>query len=245
VNEKDQIKDTLQAFSRFVESLPERAAPVVDQGEIALYWPKHYYDRDRPKNPGNKPPELSRRMIVAHYVLSKLGFRVGIVRGDLPLEGISASTIVVAGAALDRGEVVALEQWTQQGGRVLFQGVDVTTYGTDMNRFLGADAADLLAPRAKGVDVFGSRWDFVHFPRNVFTGVQATTAKVVATDSEGRPIVLLNQCGKGSVASCLAQPDDMFADESDDRSARERWLKWYEGMLSLIDCKSLKGNSSL
>lgn len=245
VNEKDQIKETLQAFSRFVESLPDREKPVVDQGEIALYWPKHYYDRDQPKNPGNKPRELSRRMIVAHYVLSKLGFRVGIVRGGLPLDGISASTIVVCGAALDREEVVALEQWTQQGGRVLFQGVDVTTYGTDMNRFLGADAADLWAPRAKGVEVFGELWDFVHFPRNVFTGVEATTAKVMATDSLGRAIVLWNRCGKGSVASCMAQPDDMFADESDDRSVRKRWFSWYKGMLSLVDYKSFEDSSCL
>lgn len=245
LNDKNEIKETLQAFPRFIESLSDASRPIVDQGEIALYWPKYYYDRDEPKNPGNKPDELSRRMIVAHYVLSQLGFRVGIVRGDLPLDGVSATTIVVCGAALSREEVVSLAGWTAAGGRVVFQGVDVTTYGTDMNRFLGADAADLLAPRANGVEVFGECWDFVDFPRNVFTGVQPTTATVVAKDKLGRPIVLLNKYGKGSVVSCLAQPEDMFADESDDRSARGRWMTWYSGMLSLVDYKSFRDNSSL
>ncbi len=228
-----ELKDVLSFFGEFAETLPERPAPVIDQGDVALYWPRQYYLRDNPFNPGNDPRELSRRLVIAHYILTQLGHRVGIVRGDQPLDGISAGTIVVTGAQLTAEETSALAAWVETGGRLIWHGPDVTTWGSAANRLLGADATDIRAPRAPAVRAFGSTWEFSKFPRDVFVDVAVRHAQVVAKDRAGRPVVLLHHFGRGTVAACLAQPDEQFAAQSNDRSVRADWGRWYAGMLEL------------
>ncbi len=240
----DAVKSVLRFFQEFARVLPTLPAPAVDQGEIALYWPRHYYLRDDPLNPGNDPRALSRRMVIANFTLSQLGHRVGIVRGDRPLSGISAHTIVIAGAALTASEVSALTSWVKAGGRLVWHGIDVTTWGDALSELVGASPADLCAPRADGVAAFGSSWDFHDFPRHTFLNVLPAQAKVVAADQRGHPVLLHHALGRGQVAACLPQPDDTFAARSDDRSNRERWTRWYAGMLDLVSAIRAKSASA-
>lgn len=233
VGADERLKPVLNFFSEFAASLPSRPIPSIDQGDVALYWPRHFYLRDDPLNPGNDPRSLSRRLIVAHFTLGELGHRVGIVRGDQPLENISARTIIVTGAALTAEEVTALMSWVKGGGRLVWHGIDVTTWGEAATELVGAAPADLRAPRAEEVSAFGTLWKFTDFPRHVFLEVIPRGARVDAIDHAKRPVVLDHQLGRGSVAACLAQVDDMFAAESDDRAARTRWKRWYAGMLEL------------
>ncbi len=234
VGARGRVKPALRYFLEFAKTLSARPAPRRDEGDVALYWPQHYYARDNRSNPGNEPRSLSRRLIVAHFALSELGHRVGIARGDQPLAKISARTIVVTGAALTASEVAALSAWVRDGGRLVWHGVDATTFGRDASALIGAEPTDFLAPRAEGVKAFGAMWDFRAFARDVFVGVQPRTARVVGTDRARRPVVLAHRFGRGQVVTCLAQPDDTFANESEDRVARTRWRRWYRGMLTLI-----------
>src|SRR5690606_24242985 len=112
----DQVKPVLSYFQEFAGQWPTEPAPVVDQGDVALYWPRHYYLRDDPLNPGNDPRVVSRRLVIANFTLGQLGHRVGIVRGDRPFDGISAHTIVIPGVALTASEVSALTVWVKAGG---------------------------------------------------------------------------------------------------------------------------------
>jgi hypothetical protein len=234
VGADDRVKSVLHFFQEFARTLPSLPAPVVDQGDVALYWPRHYYLRDDPLNPGNDPHALSRRLVIANHTLTQLGHRVGIVRGDRPLDGISAHTIVITGAALTASEVSALTTWVKAGGRLVWHGIDVTTWGEALNELIGASPADLGAPRAEGVAAFGLNWNFKDFPRHTFLKVQPAQARVVAADERGHPVLLRHDLGRGRVAACLAQPDDTFAARSDDREIRHLWSRWYAGMLELV-----------
>ncbi len=233
VGPDDRVKTVLNFFSEFAASLPSRPVPALDQDDIALYWPRHYYLRDDPLNPGNDPRHLSRRLIIANYTLTRLGYRVGIVRGDRPLKDIGARAIVIAGAALTSEEAIALTAWVKAGGRLIWHGIAVATWGEALNELVGASPADLRAPRAPGVKAFGATWDFKDFPSRTFLQVVPGDAQVPASDRERRPVILSHALGRGAVAACLAQPDDVFAAQSDERAARKRWLRWYAGMLEL------------
>ena len=65
-------------------------------------------------------------------------------------------------------------------------------------------------------------------------GLKLGCAKVVASDRAGRPVILSHDFGAGRVVACVAQPEDAFAAESSDRPARERWARWYRGMLERV-----------
>lgn len=231
----DALKGQLRFFGEFAASLPTRLPPGTDQGDVALYWPRYYYHRDAPRNPGNEPRLLSRRLAIAHFVLTTLGRRVSVVRGDRPITDVNASTIVIAGASLTRDEVVALRTWVMQGGKVIWHGVDVATYGVEAAALIGGVAVDLRAPRVENVHAFGQQWRFTEFARDTLVEVRPVTAEVIASDSLDRPVLLTHQLERGRVITCLAQPEDQFASESDDMTGRARWYRWYEGMLALAE----------
>lgn len=228
------------ALRRFIEfSQREANANRPDRRpEVALYWPKYYYNREAPLNPGNEPRPLSRRMIIAHFVLGQLGHRVGIERGDLPPGNSGAGVIIVTGALLTQREAEALIPWVKAGGRLLWHGMEKTTWGKGVTELVGAAPTDFLAPRADGVEAFGETWNFREFARDVFVKAQPRTARVIATDRRGRPVILEHALGKGRVVACMAQPDDLFAAESDDVEVRHRWSGWYAGMLGLCGVRS-------
>lgn len=238
-----QVKPVLRSLLSFARSLDQRPAAVIDQGDVAIYWPRHFYLRDDPLNPGNAPRPLSRRMAVAHFTLGELGHRVGVVRGDHSLAGVSAHTIVVPGTSLTGQEVIALTAWVRGGGRLIWHGVDLTTWGEAVTNLVGAAAADLRAPRAEGVEAFGQKWTFHEFPRQIFPEVIPQAARVAAADALGRPVVLQHSLGSGTVVACLAQPDDQFAAQSDQRAARVQWKCWYSGMMALATPASSVGRT--
>ncbi len=229
------IKPTLCAFAEFAASVRDRPPPRIDQGDVAIYWPKHFYSRENPLNPGNEPRALSRQMAIAHFVLSSLGHRVGIVRGDKPVSGISAHTVVVSGALLTAAEAEALRAWVKQGGRLLWHGVDAMTCGFAARELLGAEPVDFAAPHAEGVRMFGATWNFSKFSREIFVEAKPGHARVVARDRRRRPVVLQHRLGRGTVVACFAQVDEAFASESTNRRVRARWLRWYRGIMRLLD----------
>jgi endo-1,4-beta-mannosidase len=233
VDERDQVKPALRRFMKFAASLATRHSAITHQPDVALYWPRHYYNRANALNPGNEPRALSRRLIIAHFTLEALGQSVGIVRGDQSLKGVRARTIVVTGAFLTAGEASALADWVRNGGRLVWHGVEAMTFGPAASELLGAVPIDFCAPRAEKIRAFGRVWSFRDFARDIFVQMKPLTARIVAKDSAGRPVLLFHRLGRGSVAACLAQPDETFAAQSDDRSARRRWQQWYRGMLAL------------
>ena len=56
-------------------------------------------------------------------------------------------------------------------------------------------------------------------------------AEVVARDQDGHPVVLSHRYGEGQVVYALPVVEASMAEVSDDRQARARWQRWYEGML--------------
>lgn len=234
VDRDDRVKPALQCFLDFAAGLAEQPVRATPRADLALYWPEHYYPRDNPLNPGNEPRVLSRRLAIAHFALGALGHRVGVIRGDLPLDRVPPRILFVTGAALTAREAGALIAWVRHGGRLVWHGPDATTWGAAAATLAGAEAIDFLAPRATAVKAFGTKWDLVSFSRDVFPGVSPRSARVVARDRNRRPVILVNDLGRGRVVTCLAQPDNQCAAVSDDRLARARWLRWYSGMLRLV-----------
>ena len=56
VDEHDRVKPGLEYFIEFAQSLPDLAEPQKGGWMVGLYWPRQFYLRDNPQNPGNDPP---------------------------------------------------------------------------------------------------------------------------------------------------------------------------------------------
>jgi endo-1,4-beta-mannosidase len=238
VDANDQVKLGLEYFVEFATALSSRPAPIRKQDEIAIYWPKYYYDRDNPLNPGNNPKDLSQRLIVSNFILRELGFKPGILRGDLDLKSQgNFKTIVIPGSLLTLDEVIALKEWVSNGGRLIWHGPDIYAWGADLIEFAGAEPIDYRIPEVD-LEIFGEQWELRHFPRNIFIEMRPKGATVRAADRLGRPVILQNQVGAGTVVLCLAQPDAAFAARSEKVATRSKWLVWYRGMLQLADIEA-------
>jgi hypothetical protein len=59
-------------------------------------------------------------------------------------------------------------------------------------------------------------------------------ATVVARDQDDHPILLTHANGKGQVVYALPAVEASMAQVADDRRARARWNKWYQGVLGLL-----------
>jgi hypothetical protein len=245
-NGANAVKPTLRCFAEFGATLATLRTPTDEAraGDIALYWPKHFYARADPANPGNEPRALSRRMAVAHFGLTQVGRRVGVVRAQdvaslrAPM-GRMAGTIVVTGAALTKSEAAEFVRWVRTGGRLVLSGVDAMNWGVELSELVGAEAGDFLAGRVEGVRAFGATWSWseMGFARGVLVGVVPLTAKVLARDRRGRPVLLRNRIGRGRVLTCLAMAEESFAAESAQRDRRARWLRWYRGVVRCVDAE--------
>ncbi len=230
VDAAGRVKPGLEGFIAFARTLDERPAPLRDE-PTALYFPKHYWNRDEPANPGNDPRALSRRMIIADHLLRLAGERVRVVRGDQPLSA-GIRRIVVAGALLAVDEAEALSAWVAAGGDLILHGVDPMGWGAAYRRLLGAVPAQYRHARSVTVEAFGGRWQMGSWPRGMRCEVVPETAAVLARDEHGLPVVLRNRVGSGRCTWALAQVDDAAADVSGDPAARDRWVGWYRGMLA-------------
>lgn len=231
VDAHDRIKPGLQYFLEFATHLKNSPTVPFQESSVALYWPREYYSRDNPLNPGNDPRTLSRQLAVANFTLGQLGQVPTIVRGDQPLE--TKAVIVITGAKLTGGEVTALTEWVRAGGRLIWHGLDPWTWGHGTEVLLGAEPIDFRAPTERHFAAFGSNWSVNHFARDSFLRVRLREAQLVAADHEDNPTLFVRQLGQGRVIACLAEMDAQFADQSVYPAEREKWGVWYRQMLKL------------
>jgi hypothetical protein len=231
VDASNRVKPALTYFLEFARELKALATPPAPVAStVALYWPREYYLRDNPRNPGNEPGVLSRQLAIAHFVLSETGAEPRIVRDTTTLT--STDTLVIAGAKLTASETTALSDWVRRGGRLVWHGPDALTWGAGLGSLLGAEPLDFRAPHPRQIDWLGTNWNFTLFPREIFLKVRLTNAHPLASDDRGDPFLFRHSLGQGCVVTCLADVDREFAATSNRREGRDRWTQWYRGMLS-------------
>lgn len=230
VDNEDRVKAGLEYYIEFARSLSGRSLPESPEQAIGIYWPRHYYPRDNPLNPGNRPAQLSQWLVMANYMLRRLGYNTRLVRGGGLLDG-GVQTMIVPGAMLDALEVQALECWVGAGHTLIWHGPDPVNWGPEMIRLLGARPVDYRAPHPAAVEVFGERWVLPSYPHDMRVEIVPAGAEVLAYDEDGLPVVLAHRAKKGRVVYALPQVEAPIAEAATDRAARDRWIRWYEGML--------------
>jgi hypothetical protein len=239
VDDADRVKPGLEYFVEFARSLPERSVPDREEDQaIGIYWPRHFYPRDNPLNPGNDPRRLSRWLVMANFFLREAGYNTRVVRGDLPRGpgclGSRMQTMVIPGSMLDALEVQALEAWVRAGGRLIWHGPDPVNWGHEYVRLLGARPVDYRAPRPASVDAFGETWTLGLYPRDMRVELVPDQASVLARDQDGLPMLLSHAAGRGQVVYALPIVEASAAEVAGDRQARGRWQRWYKEMLALL-----------
>lgn len=218
--------DSFLAIPRGMDPLDAGPAPTT-----ALVWPRHWYDRDAPENPGNHPRDNGRRLPHAFHLLKTIAAQPGVVRLGRPIPA-SISTLVVAGAALDQADQQDLLAWVQAGGRLVWHSPTAMQWGPAMAELIGARPMDYRARVPVSVDAFGGRWDFIR-TSDQRCEVVIDAATVVARDADGLPAVGVNAVGRGRVAWALPAVEDSIAAEGPRPAARARWNAWYRGMMAL------------
>ncbi|MCX7934099.1 MAG: beta-galactosidase, partial [Planctomycetota bacterium] len=235
VDEHDRVKPGLEYFLEFARLLPERKAPDL-QAEVALYWPKHYWQKEDPAHTGNEPRQVHHRMLCAWHLLALLKRKIAVVRGGEAIP-IWAKTIVIPGSHLDADEQAALATWVEAGGRLIWHGPRWQEWGADATCLLGARPADFRLPRRAEIDAFGERWIFEqwHTPENCRLELIPCSAKAVACDREGFPLLWQHDLGKGRVLFALPIVEEAVLGCLSDPQARDRWARWYGGMLRMAE----------
>ena len=235
VDANHQVKPSLRYFIEFAQTLlaEDALTSTVTTTGVAVYWPREYYARDNPRNPGNDPGTLSRQLAIAHFALSELGTEPRVTRRVAQLA--PADTLVIPGAKLTATETAELATWVRDGGRLIFHGPDALTWGAAMENLLGAEPLDFRAPLAREIAWDDTTWRFTQFPREIFLKTRLTTAQVLANDDHGDPLLFRHALGQGAVVTCLADVDKEFAATSNQREGRDRWFHWYRSMLTALD----------
>ena len=231
VDAAGKIKPALRYFLEFTRGLAA-TTPAPSPATIAVYWPREYYLRDNPRNPGNDPGVLSRQLGVAHFALTAIGKETGIVRSPSAMapDGI----LVIAGARLTGEEIDELIVWVRGGGRLIWHGPDALAWGAGLETLLGADPLDFRAPSPRTIPWLDRDWEFTLFPRDIFLEVRPITARVLAADAAGLPVLLRHSLGQGRVIFSLADIEREFALSSNRREQRDRWISWYRGVLAAL-----------
>ncbi|HEY3332221.1 MAG TPA: cellulase family glycosylhydrolase [Capsulimonadaceae bacterium] len=234
VDAAGNVKPGLEYFIEFGKSLTS-PPPASAKPTVGLYWPKHYYLRDEPTNPGNDPRTTGARMVAANYLLRELGYNVAIIRGDLPLP--ASGVIVVASALLDIDEAAALAEWVTAGGKLVWHGPDPVNWGPDYQALVGAVAVDYRAPLSSTVTLRADTYTFQSFARGFKVQVEERGAAVLATDEHDVPMVLRHSLGSGCVVTAIPVVEDAFLAVSGRRGDREIWASWYRSMLEIVTSK--------
>lgn len=232
VDAAGRVKPGLEAFLEFARaggkspggSRSRAATPV------ALYWPKEYYPRDNPRNPGNEPAAQSRQLAIAHHALETAGCEVTLQRAPATGEAV----LVIAGAKLTAAEVAQVHAWVHAGGRLIFHGPDILTWGAGLEDLLGAEPLDFGAARRRSICAFGRGWNFHAYPREICPRVALRASARLVAAAADTPLVWTNRVGRGAVAVCLANVEAGLAAETCNPARREHWPRWYRGMLSLL-----------
>ncbi len=232
VDDQDRVKPGLEYFIEFARSIHEWPALSVDDADaVGLYWPRHYYHRDAPLNPGNQPQRLSRWLAIANWALRQIGHYTRIVRLPLPND---LKTLLIPGAVLDALEVQALEKWVSEGGRLIWHGLDPVNWGHELVQLLGARPVDYRSVRPARIDAFGQTWMLDTYRRGMRVELRADTATILARDGDRLPVLLHNHHGQGRVIYALPLVDENVAQNAGDPERRNRWLQWYNGMYNSI-----------
>jgi len=234
VDEHNRVKPGLECFLEFTHQLPQLVRPHDKEKRIGVYWPLHYYNRQNPLNPGNKPEFLSHRMLLCDYLLKMMDYETVSVRGDLPLND-EYSILFLPGTKITIDEAVRLEEWVKNGGKVIWHAPNPSNWGKDFSRLLGATPMDQHSSATVTVKTFGNIWRFDTFPHATRLKLKCHSAEVIAMDDRNMPMVLANRIGKGKVAYALPMVEDSIAVDSERIVTRDRWKSWYEGMLRTVE----------
>lgn len=233
VDDDRRVKPALRYFVEFARSLVQ-SSPSEQKpgGSVAgLYWPKHYYNRDEAATPGNTPGETARRMIIAHRLLEKLGFRVAIIRGDRPLPA-DVGLILIPGLCTDRHEIAALAEWVRAGGHLWWHGPDPVNWGADMASLVGARIADYHFNVPASVNLAGATHRLGFFPRGLRLEAMPAGAQVIASDEIGNPLILSHSVGRGRSVSVLADVEAGILSGWPGEEAA--WTSWYAALVELV-----------
>lgn len=200
---------------------------------VGLYWPKEIYGSQT--NPGNSLEQVYRRLLAAYYMLGLIGRHAVIVRGDRSIPQ-SVKTLIVAGAALTVAETKALEAYVAAGGRLLWSGASWNSWSKACDAMSGATPVDIKRPRDVQVNLFGRDWQICASPVTYTRVVaRATTATVVASDADGKPIVLSHDHGAGRCVTITASPEESVARLGGEPEKRDVWREWFKGVLELVE----------
>ncbi|EIP98540.1 endo-beta-mannanase [Opitutaceae bacterium TAV1] len=235
VDAEGRVKEGLRPFIEFARTVNSETspdAPVPPGGDTALYFPAHYYDRDEPENPGNRPAETTRRLLVAHYLLERGGVSPGIVRGGGPIPpGIRR--LVVAGAALDSREVEAFHLWVERdGGHLLWHGPDPQGWASATTHLVGAAISDLGSATPVETRFFDRVFRFPCHPRDTRVTVAPREATVLLRDETGRPLLLHRRLGAGAVTCALPDVEAGVLRQWPDGEQDDAWVLWYSRLLA-------------
>jgi hypothetical protein len=240
VDAQDQVKPGLEYYIEFAKSLANRPAPRPPSNAIGIYFPKYYYLRENQENPGNDPRQMSRHLIIANYLLQQLGHAVRIVRGDMPIDP-GVRTILIPSVLVASDEARALETWVRAGGQLIWHGPDPMSWGYDYIRLLGAKPINYRCADVANTNIFGDTWLFIHFPRNARLEVAPAGATVLARDENESPLLLRNSLGEGTVIYTMPFVEESVAAIAHKPTDRDRWVKWYSGVLEMCSGKSAIG----
>jgi hypothetical protein len=239
VDEESRVKPGLQPFIDFARDVQQAPAPDLKR-PVALYWPKQYYNRENPSSVGNDPRSVHNRKLAAFHAMAQSGIQCGHVRGGQPFPA-HVRTIVVAGCHLDANEAVALTDWVERGGRLVWHAPFWNEWGPDQARLLGARPADFRMQRKCQMQAFGAAWDFEswHTPEECRLELNPNGAVAVAADDTGFPMLWRHDLGAGRVVFCLASVEEAMLNALMEPVARDRWSRWYAGVLALLEGRCL------
>lgn len=232
------LKPGLETFIDFCRTLSTRETPQADEAdeaadrEVGVYFPRHPYHRDAPENPGNTPWENAARMIISNYLLQKIGKRTRVIRGDRLEIPSRLRTLVISGVMLDLAEIDAVARWVREGGRLIWHGVDSFMACDRLHDLLGAAAVDFRAPKRGTFHAFGKDWAIGQCPRRIRAEFEPRGARVIASDTQGVPMVLTHDVGQGRVVWTVPMIESAAVDVSADRDARDAWADWFRAVLA-------------
>lgn len=226
IDANGRVHDGLEPYVEFGQALSRR--PIPEPGSIHVYQPATPYRKEVEAEPGNSTEALSSRMLAAWHALTRLGHKPQVVR-----EPGQDKVLVVSGARLGVAEVRRLTEWVREGGRMLYFGVPWATWGPSQAELLGALLADLRSAAPLRCD-FGHGGEVEHWIDDTIVQAQPVLARVLARDGEGRPVVFLNQLGRGRIVWSTASPEEAIVRLGARPEVRDPWIAWFRAGLEAL-----------